>query len=240
MAKLIAQNTKTICIITVVCNAKPYLEKTILNVIEQKETNKIKFIVIDGGSTDGSLDIIKKHRQHIDYWVSEPDKGIYDAMNKGWLQATNDSYILFLGCGDRIIILPNDNTFKTNPDVIIGTVNVNDKETFISKHDFRLKMGNTIHHQAMLVKKCCYPSAPFNIRYKIYADFDFNQQLLKLKKKFVFDPQFTSYMMEAGASKDLDIQEMLSIVNKNYGAGWKTLGRLYLNFQKIRRKLKAK
>lgn len=71
-----------ISIITVVYNGEKYLEQTIQSVINQTYKN-IEYIVIDGGSTDGTLDIIKKYEEHISYWVSESDKGLYDAMNKG-------------------------------------------------------------------------------------------------------------------------------------------------------------
>jgi len=71
-----------ISIITVVYNGEKYLEQTILSVISQNYDN-IEYIIIDGGSTDGTLDIIKKYDEQIDYWISETDNGIYDAMNKG-------------------------------------------------------------------------------------------------------------------------------------------------------------
>ena len=71
-----------ISIITVVFNGERYLEQTIQSVIDQTYDN-VEYIIIDGGSTDGTLDIIKKYEDKIDYWVSEKDNGIYDAMNKG-------------------------------------------------------------------------------------------------------------------------------------------------------------
>jgi glycosyltransferase involved in cell wall biosynthesis len=72
-------NMPLISIITVVYNSASTLEQTILSVINQTYKN-IEYIIIDGGSTDGTVDIIKKYENHLAYWVSEPDKGIYDAM----------------------------------------------------------------------------------------------------------------------------------------------------------------
>ena len=95
-------STGRIAVITVVKNGACYLEETILSIIEKKLSAEIDYIVIDGGSTDGSVDIIKKYADQISYWVSEPDNGIYDAMNKGWAAAADDSFILFLGVGDKI------------------------------------------------------------------------------------------------------------------------------------------
>lgn len=87
-----------ISIITVSYNAAKTIEQTIQSVVNQTYDN-IEYIIIDGGSTDGTVDIIKKYEDKIAYWVSEPDKGIYDAMNKGILKASGE-YIYFLGADD--------------------------------------------------------------------------------------------------------------------------------------------
>ena len=87
-----------ISIITVNYNDKDGLEKTIKSVLNQENT-VFEYLVIDGNSADGSKDVIEKYKDKIDYWVSEPDSGIYNAMNKGILAATGD-YLLFLNSGD--------------------------------------------------------------------------------------------------------------------------------------------
>ena len=83
-----------ISVVTVSYNAVETIEETILSIINQTY-DKVEYIIIDGGSTDGTVDIIKKYADHLAYWVSEPDKGIYDAMNKGIDVATGD-YINFM------------------------------------------------------------------------------------------------------------------------------------------------
>jgi glycosyltransferase involved in cell wall biosynthesis len=91
-------NNPLISIITVVYNGVSTLEQTILIVINQTYKN-IEYIIIDGGSIDGTVDIIKKYEDKLAYWVSEPDKGIYDAMNKGIDKATGE-WINFMNAGD--------------------------------------------------------------------------------------------------------------------------------------------
>ena len=87
-----------ISVVTICYNAKNDLEKTILSVLSQTYQD-IEYIIIDGGSTDGTVDIIHKYSERLFYWISEPDKGIYDAMNKGMDRATG-SWINFMNAGD--------------------------------------------------------------------------------------------------------------------------------------------
>lgn len=129
-----------ISIITVVFNGEKYLEETIQSVINQTYDN-VEYIIIDGGSTDGTLEIIKKYEDRIDYWVSERDKGISDAFNKGVKVAKGD-YINFQGDGDGFVS-PNalEKVFQDiNPskDILVSTrisrIDANGIEMFTSKH----------------------------------------------------------------------------------------------------------
>jgi len=91
----------SVSIITVVFNGVAHIEETILSVIGQSYDN-FEYIVIDGGSTDGTVDIIKKFQKEISYWISEPDNGISDAFNKG-IKASKGDYLNFQGDGDGFL-----------------------------------------------------------------------------------------------------------------------------------------
>lgn len=112
-----------ISVVTVCYNAADTIEKTMLSVLNQTY-HDIEYIIIDGGSTDGTVEIIRKYADRIAYWVSEPDKGIYDAMNKGIKVATGE-WINFMNAGDEFVdanVLDKLFFAKTvaNVDVIYG------------------------------------------------------------------------------------------------------------------------
>jgi glycosyltransferase involved in cell wall biosynthesis len=214
-----------ITVVTVSFNNAALIEKTIKNVFEVAPPGS-DYIIIDGKSTDGTAEIIKKYSSKLKYWVSEPDGGIYDAMNKGWEKADKDSYILYLGCGDLLLALPEAASFA-KADIVAGSVQIGDKFTYQPKTDIRLKLGNTLHHQALLIKKKLHQAPPFNTAYKTYADFDFNQRLLKAGHKIYTDPEFKAFATEGGASTKFDRQQSLAIVNKNFGLFYKGLATLY-------------
>ena len=87
----------TVSVVSVVLNSRKLIGKSISSIISQKYTD-FEYIVIDGGSTDGTVDVIKKNTQYIHYWISEPDKGIFDAMNKG-IEKVRGDWICFLNAG---------------------------------------------------------------------------------------------------------------------------------------------
>ena len=168
-----------ISVITVVYNDVQHIEETINSVINQTYDN-IEYIVIDGGSTDGTVDVIKRYENNINYWVSEPDKGIYDAMNKGILKSTGE-YIHFLNSGDSfydidVISKVANLISKNNVDLIYGkSLVLYENYTSISPFTInKLENGVMPSHQATFVKRAFIVNMGcFNLEYKSSSDFDF-------------------------------------------------------------------
>ena len=167
-----------VSIVTVVFNDENNIESTIKSVINQSYNN-IEYIIIDGGSSDNTIDIIKKYEDYIDFWISEPDNGIYDAMNKGIDYATGD-WINFMNSGD----LYNN---ETTIDSIFATDH--EKVSFIygkyivrydgfshfveTKKITELRKGMFINHQTLFVKLPLHKKNKFDLTKKIGADYEF-------------------------------------------------------------------
>jgi glycosyltransferase involved in cell wall biosynthesis len=225
---------KKITVITVAYNAKEQLEKTINNVLSLG-SNYVELIIIDGGSTDGTVDLLEKYSTQLRYWISEPDHGIYDAMNKGWEVADIDSAILYLGAGDKLLSLPTNINQKS---VTFGKVLIGTHRIFQSSVGMRLKLGNTLHHQALLIPKTLHPLPPFNLSFTTYADFDFNQRLYKTGIDFVNDSKFESYALPDGLSSKLDKAQMVKVSYKNYGVFFALLSWLYCTYCQLNQSLR--
>ena len=162
-------------IITVNYNDAKGLERTIKSVISQSYQD-FEFIIIDGGSSDGSLDIIKKYERHIDYWVSEPDGGIYQGMNKGLRQAKGD-YVNFMNSGDRYHsadVLERIFALDTDADIITGT-HVGSPHPNVGKDGISLYTLCTgaVDHQASFIKRELALRHPYDEKYKIVSDWKF-------------------------------------------------------------------
>ena len=228
-----SQDKPLISIIVVVFNASAELENTINSVINQPYEN-IELIIIDGGSEDNTVDVIKKYEAQIDYWESIADDGIYDAMNKGWLLANNDSSILYLGAGDLIQALPLEMINKLNfaDTILYGNVDIGGA-IFTSVANWKLRLGNTLHHQALLIPKRLSLSAPFDMAYSVYADYDFNARLYKKKCHFCHVVDFKSYALPGGVSSRVSYAEMIRISKSNFGFFWAILSLLYLAWQRF-------
>jgi len=219
-------------IITVTYNASKWLERTIQSIISQSYPH-IEYIIIDGNSTDGTLDIIKKYQSSITHYVSEPDKGLYDAMNKGLKSASGD-YIWFINAGDMIY---SENTVQeivdtldagNLPDIIYGETQIVDEQgNSVAMRRLRapeiltwksFSMGMLVCHQSFIVKRTI--AEPYNMQYRFTADYDWCIRCLK-KANTVFNTHFIlSRFLEAGlsaANRKESLKERYRIMCENYG-----------------------
>lgn len=178
-------------VITVNLNNKSGLKKTLESIISQTFKD-FEFIVIDGGSIDGSLELIQQNGNKISHWVSEKDKGTYHAMNKGILAANGD-YCFFLNSGDY---LTGNNVFEDifnlnlNADIVCGNVlkiRKTGKYRIIVPHEkpTLLKLcKHSLPHQASLIKRSLFHEIGlYNEAFKIVSDFDFFLKALVVYKK---------------------------------------------------------
>lgn len=187
MKKISGQASVTI--VTVVYNAEDVIENTILSVLSQTYKN-IEYIIIDGGSSDTTNDIIDKYASFISIHLIEMDLGIYDAMNKGILLARGD-WINFLNAGDvfssQFVI---ENIFRFNypsKDVLYGDVQIlypSGKKYLVAKEISRVYKGMVFCHQSVFVKSSLHKNFYFNLSFKYSADFDFFIKLYQLGYKF--------------------------------------------------------
>jgi glycosyltransferase involved in cell wall biosynthesis len=218
-----------ISIITVVYNAGRFLESTLKSVKNQSYPN-IEYIVIDGGSTDNTLDLIDKYNPLITKCISEPDEGLYSAMNKGLKLATG-THLMFLNAGD---IFNNDDVlssiFRSGEnlsDIYYGeTIIINQEGVELGMRRLKapekltwksLKDGMLVCHQSFIVKREL--SQEYNLKYKIAADFDWMLSCLKKAKSIENTHMVISKFMDGGINKQnisKALFERFQIMIKNY------------------------
>lgn len=221
-------------IITVTYNAEKVLEDTIQSVIFQTYRN-VEYIIVDGASKDHTLEIVNKYHNRINKVISEPDKGLYDAMNKGIQLATGD-YLCFLNAGDKFhdseTLQKIVHTLKGQelPDVIYGETAIVDEEGHFL-HMRRLstpahlnwksfKQGMLVCHQAFFVNRELAINHLYDLQYRFSADFDWCIRIMK-KAKCLHNTRLTliDYLNEGMTTKNhkASLKERFCIMAKHYG-----------------------
>ena len=216
-------------VITIVFNNVRDIERTVLSVINQSYSN-IEYVVIDGGSADGTLEILNKYKTRISTLISGKDNGIYDAMNKGLANATGD-YVVFMNSGDEIYAPDTvEKIFSTQPDADIyyGETEMFDENwTSIGQRRHKapsqftwkdFKYGMSISHQAIYIRRAI--TEPFDTNYKLSADIDWILRAAKRAKKIVNTNIYVAKYLVGGMSKKRHRQslvERFQIFSKHYG-----------------------
>lgn len=224
-------NKSKITVVTVCYNAVRDIEQTIQSVLNQTYPN-IEYIIIDGVSTDGTIEVIKEYADRLAYFVSEPDNGIYDAMNKGIKHSTGE-WINFLNAGDcfannNIItkIFANGFDYNNEYGFIYGYAYV--KTSIATKLSTRIQPfweseqyihGKGFCHQSCFIKTKLAKDFPYELRYKVNADYKMLYDIIKAGYKPYFcDIPIAVYEVENGFSKKnqvISFKECADILGRN-------------------------
>jgi glycosyltransferase involved in cell wall biosynthesis len=258
--------TPKISIITVCYNAENLIEQTIQSVLNQTYSN-IEYVIVDGKSTDKTMEIIRKYchserseesvsrqiphciRDDIKI-ISEPDTGIYDAMNKGLGMATGD-YVWFMNAGDEIYepttIEELISCFEKNADVIYGdTIRIDENRDIIGLREKRppkkftwksFRMGMTVSHQSILVARKIAPK--YDLQYTVSADIDWVIRAMKQAKNVCNSQQILSRYLVGGVSekrRKIALKERFAIMEKHYGLLKTLIFHVFIMFQFVFRK----
>jgi glycosyltransferase involved in cell wall biosynthesis len=221
-----------VSIITITYNAEKFLEKTIRSVLAQTYPH-IEYIIIDGKSKDSTVDIIKRYEANIAQWISEPDKGIYDAMNKGLARATGE-FVWFMNAGDEIFA----------PDTLEKMMSLPTADVYYGETEFRdlagkylglrsevtplrlparltwrsLQMGLMVCHQAILVRRTIAPQ--YDLAHHYSADTDWVIRALKQAQTVQNAHATIAIYLQGGFSRRNLKQSLLdrfAIMRKHYG-----------------------
>lgn len=218
---------KIISIITVTYNCQNSLSKTIRS-IERNKNELMEFIVIDGGSKDGTVSIIKENEQLIDFWVSEKDSGIYDAMNKGLKKATG-KYVIYINADDWLV----DESLKkalpvlqnSEADIIYGSTHMFCEDQLLGellpdiptqgKVPYRMPFS---HQSCFMKRKTMNSYSGFDLKYKLAADFNLITSILKDENCSAININFPiSCFSTGGASSNISLsaKERFSIQRRH-------------------------
>lgn len=222
-------NNPKLSVITIVYNNAKDIERTLLSVLKQTYTN-IEYIIIDGASTDGTKEIIQKYGERLARFISEPDKGLYDAMNKGLALATGD-YVLFMNSGDEIYAPETvAEVFASAPsgDIYYGETEMFDENwkslgqrrhhapEHFDWHSF--KFGMNVSHQAIYIKRSL--TEPYNLSYKYSSDIDWILKAAKKSSNIVNTHLYVAKYLVGGISKKkhlASLKERFKILSQYYG-----------------------
>lgn len=241
-------NKPLFSIITICYNAEATLEKTIQSVLAQTYPN-VEYIVVDGASKDNTLAIINRYRPQLSKVVSEPDKGLYDAMNKGIGLATGD-YLCFLNAGDTffsantlqemVATLPADK----QPDVIYGETALVDAEGhFVRMRRLQapevltwrsFRQGMLVCHQAFFARRELVPL--YDLQYRFSADFDWCIRIMKQSHLLHNTHQTLVNYLDEGlttSNQKASLKERFRIMAKHYGLFSTLLHHLWFVFRAI-------
>lgn len=234
-----------VSVVTVVRNAADDVAATIEGVLAQSYEN-VEYIVVDGGSDDGTLDVIRRYDDRIDYWVSERDTGIYDAMNKGVaLVSDPDAFIIFANAADKLYspeALERAVAHAGDADLVYGKMRLTDgEESGVMGREVTVSdlARETLCHPATLMRRSVFDTVGrFDTSYKIAADYDLIVRCFQHPVKSRFVDEIISEMQMGGTSEDrfmVSCSERKRVVRERFGYPERLAGVWQVNLYDIPR-----
>ncbi len=236
-----------VSVITVVRNGASHIEETIAAVLSQTYAN-VEYIVVDGGSTDGTIDILRRYDDRIERWVSEPDAGIYDAMNKGLdLVIDPEAYVIFANADDRLAspsAIQRAVELGKGAELIYGKMRLSDGEaTAVMGREVKTSdlARQTLCHPATLMRRKLFDSVGrFDTSFRIAADYDLIVRCFQHPVKSCFVDEIISDMRMGGMSEArfmLSCRERKRVVRERFDSLARLTGVWQVNLYDIPRNL---
>lgn len=238
---------KLVSVITVCYNEKGKIAET-LQSVRMQMTDEVEYVIIDGASVDGTVEIINAFSEETKklgldvICISEPDNGIYDAMNKG-IQIAQGRFIVFINAGDVLVWLPFEalrlNVTKGYSAVAFPVSMDVENNLFIPRFDESIRTHNTLHHQGLFYRRD--EMHKYDIRYRVFADFDYNQRLFRDGKKvrvYKDTEPVALHNTEGVSHAPKYVLELLTVIKNNFGLWYCVLGFLYGGMNMVRNRVR--
>ncbi len=223
---------KYISIITVVWNARDEIKKTIDSIIPFLST-KVELIVVDGESTDGTVELLKSYAGNPFFrYVSEKDRGIYDAMNKG-AKLAEGKWFVYINAGDKLIQLPHE--FDDKHEMSCYAVKTEDG-VVNPNYNWSLRLYNTLPHQGIFYRKTSFKG--FDDTLKFFADYDYNLKLLAKNAYVCTYPDVVSFHSLLGVSNSTKAgKELKFVLRQNDSLPWYILSQIFFKYKGLKKRI---
>lgn len=224
--------SKLISVITVVWNARDEIKKTIDSIIPFL-SNTVELIVVDGGSNDGTVELLKTYAVNTSFrYISEKDNGIYDAMNKG-AKLAEGKWFVYINAGDRLLQLPKefDDTYEMSCFAVKteeGVINPN--------YSWRLRLYNTLPHQGIFYLKTSFTG--FDNTLKYFADYDYNLKFYAKNSHVFTSRDVVSFHSLLGVSNSSKAgKELKFVLRKNTSLVWYLLSQILFKYKGLKKRI---